>query len=133
MISIYRGKSMKNTKLGIYWKYTYSHIPIFLEIWKYTYLQYTYYFEKIGIFQNRNIPKKKPMPHTRHNFFFQQPHNRYKKSFDEFVVAGVWGGPMGFLRPFLPPPVTHPELDQSHSWPSRLFLIVLLRPTFRKK
>ena len=54
-------KLTKNKKIGISRKYTYLHIPIFLKIWKYTYLQYTYFFKKIGIFQNQNIPKKKPM------------------------------------------------------------------------
>ena len=36
-----------------------KNIPIFKKYWKYTHLQYTHFFEKMGIFQNRNIPKKK--------------------------------------------------------------------------
>ena len=35
------------------------YIPIFSRYWKYTHLQYTHYFEKMGIFQNFHIPKKK--------------------------------------------------------------------------
>ena len=38
-----------------YWK----NLPIFKKYWKYTHLQYTHFFEKMGIFQNINIPKKK--------------------------------------------------------------------------
>ena len=34
-------------------------------------LQYTYYFEKIGIFQNRNIPKQKAMGASRCDYFNQ--------------------------------------------------------------
>ena len=37
----------------------YKNIPIFKKYWKYTHLQYTHFFEKMGIFQKTNIPKKK--------------------------------------------------------------------------
>ena len=48
------------------------YIPIFSRYWKYTHLQYTHYFEKMGIFQNFHIPEKKnngpthPHPHPPH-------------------------------------------------------------------
>ena len=40
-------------------------MPIFLKIVKYAHLQYVHFFEKMGIFQYRNMPKKITYaPHT---------------------------------------------------------------------
>ena len=38
-------------------------MTIFLKMLKYDYMQYDYFFEKIVIYYEKSMTKKKPMPH----------------------------------------------------------------------